>query len=201
MEGYEARHCRSLNTSMRAQLFSCCLLISLGCPAFAQRFKNPDTLGPDIPTPLEVIDRMLTDAHLKAGETLYDLGCGEGRVVIMAAQKFHAHAVGIEISRDIYDQTVSRIKTMGLEQQVTIVHGNALHYDLSPADVVTLYFLTSSNDRLRPVLEHYLKPGARVVSHDYEIRGWTPSVKDVVPVAGRPHTVYVYNIARKSGGE
>jgi hypothetical protein len=87
---------------------------------------------------------------------------------------------------------------MGLEQQVTIVHGNALHYDLSPADVVTLYFLTSSNDRLRPVLESSLRPGTRVVSHDYEIRGWTPAIKESIAVGGRGHVIYVYNIQARS---
>jgi precorrin-6B methylase 2 len=174
------------------------LAFAISVPAYSQRFKNPDTLGPDVPTPPQVIERMLTDAHLKPSETVFDLGCGEGRVVIMAAQKFKAHAVGIELSRDIYEQTVNRIKTLGLEQMVTIVHGNALHYDLSPADVVTLYFLTSSNDRLKPVLEHCLKPGARVVSHDYEIRGWKPAMKDSVDVGGRMHTIFVYNIGLKT---
>lgn len=166
-------------------------------PAFSQRFSNPDTLGPNIPTPPVVIERMLEDAHLKSTETLYDLGCGEGRVVIMAAQKYKAHAVGIELSRDLYEQTATHVKQMGLETLVTIVHGNALHYDLSKADVVTLYFLTSSNDRLRPVLEHELKPTARVVSHDYEIRGWKPTLKESVPVDGRAHMIYVYTMANR----
>lgn len=174
------------------------LIFALSAPAYSQHYKNPDTLGPDVPTPPQVIERMLVDAHLKPSDTLFDLGCGEGRVVIMAAQKFKAHAVGIELSRDIYEVTANRIKTMGLDQMISIVHGNALHYDLSPADVVTLYFLTSSNDRLRPVLEHYLKSGARVVSHDYEVRGWKPAMKDSVTVGGRVHTIFVYNIAPKT---
>ncbi|MCU1259816.1 MAG: hypothetical protein JWO80_2701 [Bryobacterales bacterium] len=174
------------------------LTLAIGAPAFGQRFKNPDTLGPDVPTPPQVIERMLSAAHLKPNETVYDLGCGEGRVLIMAVQKFKARGVGIELSRDIYEQTLSRIKSMGLDQQISIVHGNALHYDLSPADVVTLYFLTSSNDRLKPVLERYLKPTARVVSHDYEIRGWKPSIKDTVEVSGRTHTIFVYNIGNKN---
>jgi predicted RNA methylase len=116
----------------------------------------------------------------------------------MAAQKYHAHAVGIELSRDIYVQTSEHIKAMGLDNLVSIVHGNALHYDLSPADVVTLYFLTSSNDRLKPVLQKYLRPTARVVSHDYEIRGWKPSIKESVPVDGRSHTIYVYSMAEQA---
>ncbi|MDQ6677001.1 MAG: class I SAM-dependent methyltransferase [Acidobacteriota bacterium] len=169
---------------------------ALSTPAFGQHFKNPDTLGPDMPTPPLVIERMLEAAHLKPGEMVYDLGCGEGRVVIMAAQKFKARAVGIELSRDLYEQTFNRIKQMGLDQQILIVHGNALHYDLSPADVVTIYFLTSSNDRLRPVFERSLRPGTRVVSHDYEIRGWKPAIKESIAVGGRPHSIFVYNVGR-----
>jgi precorrin-6B methylase 2 len=168
-------------------------------PAYAQKFSNPDTLGPDIPTPTQVIERMLDDARLKSNEILFDLGCGEGRILIMAAQKYKAHAVGIELSRDISDRTTAHIKAMGLDQMISIVHGNALHYDLSPADVVTLYFLTSSNDRLKPMLEKYLKPTARVVSHDYEIRGWKPTMKESVAVDGRQHAIYVYTMATHSG--
>ena len=171
------------------------MLAFLAAPGYAQKFSNPDTLGPDIPTPMLVIEKMLDAAHLKENEVLYDLGCGEGRVVIMAAQKYRAHAVGIELNRDIFEQTSAHVKTMGLENLVSIVHGNALHYDLSPADVVTLYFLTSSNDRLKPVFKQYLKPTARVVSHDYEIRGWKPTVKESVLVDGRSHMVYVYTMA------
>ncbi len=177
-------------------LLSLCAL----SPAFGQHFKNPDTLGPDVPTPTQVIERMLTAANLKAGETLFDLGCGEGRVVIMAAQKFKAHAVGIELSHDLFEQTFARIRRMGLDSQISIVEGNALHYDLSAADVVTIYFLTSSNDRLRPVFERSLKPTARVVSHDYEIRGWKPAVKETISVGGRAHTIYVYNVGSHKAG-
>jgi len=179
-----------------ALVLTLCAVSTLVSPVSGQHFKNPDTLGPDVPTPPLVIERMLTAAHLKPNEMVYDLGCGEGRVVIMAAQKFHARAVGIELSRDLFEQTRNRIKQMGLDTQVTIVHGNALHYDLSPADVVTIYFLTSSNDRLRPVFEHSLKPGARVVSHDYEIRGWKPAIKETISVGGRAHTIFVYNVGR-----
>ena len=74
--------------------------------------------------------------------------------------------------------------SLGLSDQVQIVHGNALHYDLSPADVVTLYLLTSSNERLKPVLLKYLKPSARVVSHDFEIRGWKPTQVEKMLVRG-----------------
>ncbi len=78
-----------------------------------------------------------------------------------------------------------------------IIHGDALKADLHDADVVTLYLLTSSNERLRPVLEAQLKPGARVVSHDFEIRGWKPDQTDKMLVDGRPHMIYVYKMNGK----
>jgi predicted RNA methylase len=117
-----------------------------------------------------------------------------GRIVITAARGFNARAVGIEIRRDIYERTLSRVKSLGLTDQVQIVHGNALHYDLSPADVVTLYLLTSSNERLKPALVRYLKPTARVVSHDFEIRGWKPVMVHRMMVEGRTHAIYLYRM-------
>lgn len=160
----------------------------------AQRFSDPDTLAPAYPTPQTVVDRMLTVARVMPGEMVYDLGCGDGRIVIAAAQKFKARAVGIEIRRDIYEKTLATVASLGLSNQVQIVLGNALRYDLSPADVVTLYLLTSSNERLKPVLLKYLKPSARVVSHDFEIRGWKPVSVDRMMVEGRPHMIYLYQI-------
>jgi predicted RNA methylase len=134
---------------------------------------------------------------LKPNEMVYDLGCGDGRIVITAVQKFHARAVGIEIRRDIYETTLGKVASLGLADQLRIVHGNALQTDLSPADVVTLYLLTSSNERLKPVLSRYLKPSARVVSHDFEIRGWRPAIVEKMIVEGRPHMIYLYRISDK----
>jgi protein-L-isoaspartate O-methyltransferase len=170
------------------------LLVGTTDNARAQRFSNPDILAPSYPSPGSVVDQMLTIAQLKPGEMVYDLGCGDGRIVIAAAQKFKAHAVGIEIRRDIYEHTLATVALLGLSDQVKIVQGNALKYDLSPADVVTLYLLTSSNERLKPILLKDLKPSARVVSHDFEIKGWKPLVVNKVDVGGRPHMIYLYRI-------
>jgi precorrin-6B methylase 2 len=160
--------------------------------ASAQHFTDRDTLAPVYPTPQTVVDQMLTIAGVRPGEMVYDLGCGDGRIVIAAAQKFKARAVGIEIRREIYESTAARVASLGLSDQVRIVHGNALKYDLSPADVVTLYLLTSSNERLKPILEKDLKPTARVVSHDFEIRGWKPASVSKMVVEGHPHMIYLY---------
>lgn len=162
--------------------------------ALAQHYTDRDTLAPVYPSPQSVVDQMLEIAQVRPGEMVYDLGCGDGRIVIAAAQKFKAHAVGIEIRREIYERTLARVASLGLSDQVQIVHGNALRYDLSPADVVTLYLLTSSNERLKPILLKDLKPTARVVSHDFEIRGWKPVSVRKMMVEGRPHTIYLYRI-------
>jgi protein-L-isoaspartate O-methyltransferase len=170
--------------------------LALSQAAVCQQFKNPDNLGPDVPTPQSVVEEMVQVAHVKPGETVYDLGCGDGRILITAAQKYNAKGVGVEMSRDIYEKTAARIKSMGLDGKIQVIHGNALHTDLAPADVVTMYFLTSSNERLKPLLAK-LHPGARVVSHDYAIRGWTPSQVLKVNSMGVMHTVYLYEV--KSG--
>jgi ubiquinone/menaquinone biosynthesis C-methylase UbiE len=171
-------------------------LALLGAVAFAQQFKNPNNLGPDMPTPQPVVEMMLKAAKVKPGEVVYDLGCGDGRIVITAAQEYDAKGVGIEMSRDIFDKTEARVKSLGLQDKVQVIHGNALHVDLSPADVVTLYLLTSSNERLKPSLAK-LHPGARVVSHDFQIRGWVPTSVQKVTVMGMVHTVYLYEIKPK----
>ena len=158
----------------------------------AQRFSDPDTLAPAFPTPQPVVERMLAMAKIKPGEQVYDLGCGDGRIVIAAAKQYQAKAVGIEIRRDIYDKTAAKVALMGLADQVKIVHGNALRADLTGADVVTLYLLTSSNERLKPLLESQLKPTARVVSHDFEIHGWKATSLEKVMVDGHPHSIYLY---------
>ncbi len=171
-------------------------LALLGAVGFAQQFKNPNNLGPDMPTPQPVVEMMLKAAKIKPGDVVYDLGCGDGRIVITAAQEYDAKGVGVEMSRDIFDKTEARVKSLGLQDKVQVIHGNALHVDLSPADVVTLYLLTSSNERLKPSLAK-LHPGARVVSHDFQIRGWVPVSVQKVTVMGMVHTVYLYEIKPK----
>ena len=170
------------------------VLLGVTPDASAQRYSDRDTLAPVYPTPETVVDQMLAIAQVRPGEMVYDLGCGDGRIVIAAAQKFKARAVGIEIRRDIYERTLATVASLGLSDQVKIVHGNALKYDLGPADVVTLYLLTSSNERLKPIFLKDLKPSARVVSHDFEILGWKPVTVSKMVVGGRPHKIYLYRI-------
>lgn len=153
-------------------------------------------IAPFVATPLPVVKQMLTLAQLKLGEIIYDLGCGDGRVVIMAAQEFGARGVGVEMREDLVKQALSKVSELGLDGRVKIVQSDMFKVDLAQADVVTLYLTTSANDKVKPKLESELKLGARVVSHDYEILGWRPIKVDNFcenPRLGYPsHTIYVY---------
>ena len=178
---------------MRAYLLG--LALALAGSSQAQDFA--DNLAPYIPSPQLVVDRMLDAARLKPGEMVYDLGAGDGRVVITAAQKYKANAVGVEISDILCNSATKKVNALGLSAFVKIVHDNALKVDLSPADVVTLYLLTSSNARLRPNLEKYLRPTSRVVSLDFGIPGWKADRVESVHADRQTHTIYVYEMTNR----
>lgn len=165
-------------------------------PVNAQKFGPAENLGPAIPTPQYLVDRMLEAGRVKPGDVVYDLGSGDGRVVISAARNFGARAVGVELMPDLVRKARERVQNMGLADRISIVEGSALRVDLSPADVVTMWFLTNSNDRLRPHLEKQLKVGARVVSNEFPIRGWKATEMIQVKVRNLEHTIFVYEIGR-----
>lgn len=176
------------------RLFASALLFA-AC-ASAQQFGAAENLGPPIPTPQTIVERMLEAAHVHAGDLVYDLGSGDGRILITAAQKYGARAVGIEIDPDQVEKARQRIHRLGLDDRVSVVHGSALRADLSSADVVTLYFLTSTNEKLKPNLEKCLRPGTRVVSNQFPIKGWKASEAVIVKVGAVEHTIYVYRIGQ-----
>jgi ubiquinone/menaquinone biosynthesis C-methylase UbiE len=182
------------NDTMLLYLLALALAFAGSSPA--QQFGSED-LAPYLPSPQVVVERMLEAAQIKPGETLYDLGSGDGRIVITAAQMYKASAVGIEISEILCRSTMKKLIALHLESQVKIIHGNALKVDLSPADIVTLYLLTSSNARLKPNLEKYLKPSARVVSLNFGMPGWTPSHVEKVHADRQTHTIYVYEMSSR----
>jgi len=152
-----------------------------------------ERLVPYVPTPPEIVDKMLELAQVTQDDVLYDLGSGDGRIVIAAAQKFGAHAVGVELDPGLFDQSTARIRELGLTDRAKIIHENMFNVTMRRATVVTLYLLTSVNEKLRPVLEKQLRPGARIVSHDFHVPGWDPD-KTVVAVSnnGISHTIYLY---------
>lgn len=153
-------------------------------------------IAPFVASPMPVVRQMLILSELKPGETLYDLGSGDGRAVIMAAKDFGAKSVGVELREDLAKRALGNIHEVGLETKVQILQNDIFKVDLSPADVVFLYLTTSANEKIKPKLEAELKPGARIVSHDYEILGWKPSKIDSFcenPRLGYPsHTIYLY---------
>ena len=162
--------------------------------ARSQNRISADNLAPFVPTPELVVVKMLAAAELKPGETLYDLGCGDGRILFVAAQKFGANAVGVELSSKLVGNATKKALQLGLQHQVKVIEGNLLDVNLQSADVVTLYLMRLSNERLKPNLRKQLKPGARVVSHDYPIPGWKPQRVETVSVLQRLHTIYVYRM-------
>jgi tRNA G37 N-methylase Trm5 len=168
-------------------------VIAPASPGLAQQGGNySKSLAPFVPSPQPVVEKMLEAANVRPNEVVYDLGSGDGRVLVTAAQKFRASSVGIEISPELVERANQRIKNEGLEKKCRVIQGDARDVDLSEADVVVLYLLTSSNEVLRPALEKSLKSGARVVSHDFEIKEWNPSKVVQAEAYGRIHSIYVY---------
>lgn len=165
----------------------------LALTALAQE-KKPDKLAPYYPTPESVVEKMLKLGELKRGERMFDLGSGDGRVVIMAAQKFGATATGVEIDGDLWKQSSAKIRSLGLEKSARIIQGNILAQNYSTADVICVYLLPGSNDKVRPMLEKQLKKGTRIVSHDFEFAGWKPEKTETIDDdgEGRSHTLYLY---------
>jgi len=153
-------------------------------------------IAPYVPTPPQVIQRMLRLAELRAGEVFFDLGSGDGRTVIMAAKEFGARAVGVELREDLAKKALSTIYELSLKDRITIVNGDMFNVDLTSADVIFLYLTTSANEKVRPKLDSELKRGVRIVSHDYEIVGWKPiKVENYCEneTLGYPsHTLYLY---------
>ncbi|HTS46414.1 MAG TPA: class I SAM-dependent methyltransferase [Bryobacteraceae bacterium] len=184
---------------------SVALLALCGTPAFAQggllaqqHIKHyANSLAPYVVSPQQIVDRMLELADPKPGEFVYDLGSGDGRILITAVQRYHAKAVGIEISEALAKSTTERIQRLGLQNDARVINGDFLNVDLSPADIVTMYLATDANEMLKPNLEKQLKPGARIVSHEYAIPGWKPKLVDREFPEAHNHVIYLYEIPRK----
>jgi protein-L-isoaspartate O-methyltransferase len=170
-------------------------ILWLCCAAMAAQGTDGTKLAPYYPTPETIVEKMLQLGGLKPGEKMYDLGSGDGRIVIMAAQKFHAQAIGIELDKDLYRLSVARIQRLGLGQNARIINGDLLRQDYSSADLVTVYLLPESMDmKVQPLLDRQLKKGARVVAHDFEFRNWMPEKVEKIADdgEGRSHTLYLY---------
>ena len=137
-----------------------------------QLLNHPNWAGPFVPTPPAVVDAMLALAEVKESDTVYDLGSGDGRIIIMAVEKYKATAIGIEFDQDLCKQTRLAIMNRGMEDRVKVIHGDIFQQDLRSASVVTAYLLRKSLEKLAPMLEKQLKPGTRVLTVNDEIPGW-----------------------------
>jgi len=136
---------------------------------------------PFVPTPIEVVDRMLELAEVKKGDVVYDLGSGDGRIVIRAAKKYGVRAVGIEMDSWLLDKAKQDAQAAGVSHLVEFRSEDALKTDLSKATVVTLYMLPWFNEAMKPRFKKFLKPGARIVAHDFGIEGWAPDRIEKLP--------------------
>ena len=151
---------------------------------------------PYVPTPHEVVDKMLVMAEVKEGDVVYDLGCGDARIVIAAIQKGAARGVCVEIEPRLVAEGKANAQRAGVADRIRFVEGDLFQVPLADATVVTLYLLPSVNRRLRPRLQAELKPGARVVSHDFDMgEEWTPEQRVEIPTPGHHHVLYRWTIA------
>jgi SAM-dependent methyltransferase len=155
----------------------------------------PGKLAPYVQTPQNVVDRMLQMAQVGRDDVVYDLGCGDGRLVITAAKQYGARGVGVDFDLNRVKDSQVNARNAGVEALVEFRQQDALTVDVSPATVVTLYLLTSSNLRLRPILTRTLRPGARIVSHQFGMGDWQPQMQETLTAPdGSAHTLYQWKV-------
>lgn len=189
------RYRRALYAVWTTVALGLCLLVLAEKAPPQEPFNVPesDRTVPYVPTPPEVVKKMLDMAKVGPNDLVYDLGSGDGRIVIMAAEKYGAKAVGVELDEGRFKESSARLAELGLEKRAKIVRGNLFETDVRPATVVTLYLLPDVNQRLRPRLEKELRAGARVVSHNYSMDTWEAEQEETVTSAdGQSHTVFLY---------
>jgi SAM-dependent methyltransferase len=160
-------------TALAAALLAI-VIVSPLAPATLAAWQPSPNLAPYVPTPIDVVHRMLELADVTKDDVLYDLGCGDGRIVIEAAQRYGSRGVGIDYDPERIAEARATAKRRGLEHLVTFRQEDALTTDVSEATVVTLYLLSSSNRKLRPNLTAQLQPGSRIVSHAFGMGNWEP---------------------------
>ncbi len=173
-------------------------VIGVACAAIllvnAYGWQQQESLAPFVPTPQFVVDKMLEIAGVTSNDIVYDIGCGDGRIVITAAQKYGARGVGVDYDPERIRESKANAKTAGVENKVQFLQQDAMTVDYSPATVVTMYLLTTSNLKLRPILTKELKPGSRIVSHAFGMGDWQPEktaeIKD--DINGYTRTIYLW---------
>jgi len=150
---------------------------------------------PYVPTPQDVVERMLELAQVKKGDVVYDLGSGDGRIVVTAAKKYGVKAIGFEIDPERIKESHENIKKAGVENLVEIRQQDIRTVDLSPASVLTMYLLPDVNLMIRPNIWKQMKPGSRVVSHDFDMGDWKPlKTEHIKDGSTWEHTLYLWHV-------
>lgn len=189
---------RSAGLALLGLLIACGVGVGTWCvlsapPSYSPPQNRPIPDVPFVPTPHDIVMEMLKLAEVGPNDVVYDLGCGDGRIVVAAAKHFGAKAVGVDKNPQRVAESLENVKKNGVQDKVTIIQDDLFNIDLSPATVITMYLLPSVNNALLPKLEK-LKPGTRIVSHDFDIDGVRP--KKVLRVQSseshREHTIYFW---------
>jgi len=178
--------------TIAAIALACVLAIAPVAWAQSAPTRSPDVVF--VPTPQEVVDAMLTLAEVKKGDTVYDLGCGDGRIVITAAKKFGANAVGIDIDPERIQEANANARREGVAGKVSFRQEDLFQADIKNASVVTLYLLSTLNQKLKPKLMADLKPGTRIVSHAFDMGDWKPEKES--DVNGR--RIYLWRVPART---
>jgi SAM-dependent methyltransferase len=174
-----------------------CTLATVAGGLVCVRAAVPQKLAPYAPTPQDVVERMLEIAKVTSSDVVYDLGSGDGRLVITAAKKYGARGVGVDIDPELIALSRANAKKAGVESLVEFREQDALQVDVSPATVVTLYLLNEGNLKLRPTLQTKLRPGSRVVSHQFGMGSWPPTrTETFTDSLGANRTIYLWQIAK-----
>jgi trans-aconitate methyltransferase len=168
-----------------------CIAVLSGSPAAGQ---DEERRVPYVPTPNEVVEEMLKLAGVKANDVVYDLGCGDGRIVVTAAQKYGARGVGVDIDPERIKEAEENARKAGVTQKTKFINKNLFDAQLGEASVVTLYLLPDFNMRLRPKLLKELKVGTRIVSHSFDMGDWQP--EKTVKIDYR--TIYLWTVTDKA---
>jgi SAM-dependent methyltransferase len=167
-------------------------VVLAGAPLAAQDQPRGDV--PYVPTPPEVVEEMLKLGNVKSGDILYDLGCGDGRIVITAAQKYGARGTGIDLNPVRIKEANENARQAGVADKVRFIEQNLFDADVHDATVVTLYLLPQVNLKIRPMLLKQLKVGTRIVSHQFDMGEWEPDKK--IDIGWR--TVYLWTVTEKA---
>ncbi|MCL6640884.1 MAG: class I SAM-dependent methyltransferase [Candidatus Rokubacteria bacterium] len=170
--------------------------VAAGAQETTVKKKDPDV--PYVPTPERVVDEMLRMANVTGKDVLYDLGSGDGRIVITAARRFGTRGVGIDIDPERIREANENARKAGVTHLVKFIEGDIFDADISEATVVTLYLLPAVNLQIRPKLLRELRPGTRIVSHNYDMGDWQPQRTRRLQVNGTEHVVYLWTVPRTS---